>query len=541
MSITLSSLGLDWPDGSTALHGLNGTFGPGRTGLVGANGSGKSTLLRVIAGGLDPTSGSVTTTGTVDYLPQRLTLDVDATVADLLGIADAVAALRAIESGDVDLRHFETLGDDWDIDRRADDALRDIGLASADLGRRVGEVSGGEAMLVAVAGIRLRRAPITLLDEPTNNLDRGARERLGEMVRSWPGALVVVSHDTALLELMDDTAELHGGALTVFGGPYSEWAAHLDQEQAAAAQAARAAQQSLKTEQRQRIEAETKLAARARTAKTSYANKKEPKIIMNARRSQAQVSAGRLRGEKDDRVATAQSTLDTADARVRDDERIRVDLPDPQVARGRRIAELRGTDRTVVVQGPERIALTGPNGVGKTTLLERLVFGGEKGAPSSGADAVALTDRIGYLPQRLDGLDDDASVLENVRAAASAVAVGVVRNQLARFLLRGATVERAVGTLSGGERFRVALARLLLADPPPQLLVLDEPTNNLDLRSIDQLVDALRGYRGAVIVVSHDDAFLARLELTAVLALGADGTLADIVWTDSAGESRLEG
>jgi len=541
MSITLSSLGLDWPDGSTALHDLTGTFGPGRTGLVGANGSGKSTLLRLIAGQLAPTSGSVTTTGAVDYLPQRLTLDVDATVAELLGIAGTVAALRAIEAGDVDVRHFETLGDDWDIEARADDALRHVGLTSADLDRRVGEVSGGEAMLVAVAGIRLRRAPVTLLDEPTNNLDRGARERLGEMVRTWPGALVVVSHDTALLELMDDTAELHGGALSVFGGPYSAWAAHLEREQEAAVQAARTAQQALKVEKRQRVEAEAKLAARARTARTSYANKREPRIIMNARTSQAQISAGRLRGEKDDRVASAQTTLDAADARVRDDDRIRVDLPDPQVARSRRIAELRGAGRTVVVQGPERVALTGPNGVGKTTLLERLVFGGDASGPAAGADAVALTDRIGYLPQRLDGLDDDASVLENVRAAASAVPVGVIRNQLARFLLRGSSVERLVGTLSGGERFRVALARLLLADPPPQLLVLDEPANNLDLRSIDQLVDALRGYRGAVIVVSHDDAFLRRLEPTTVLGLNVDGTLSDVVWTARAGESRLDG
>jgi ATPase subunit of ABC transporter with duplicated ATPase domains len=529
VTITLSSLAFIWPNGSIALDGVSATFHSARTGLVGANGSGKSTLLRLIAGDLAPSSGSITTTGGVDYLPQHLTLDVGATVADLLGVAPAVAALRAIEAGDVDPRHFDTLGDDWDIDARADDALRHVGLTSADLGRRVGDISGGEAMLVAVAGIRLRRAPITLLDEPTNNLDRDARARLGEMVRGWPGTLVVVSHDTALLELMDDTAELHDGALTVFGGPYSEWAAHLEGEQAAAQQAARTAQQAVKVEKRQRVETETKLAARARTARTSHANKREPKIVMNARKSEAQVSAGRLRGEKDDRLASAQATLDSADARVRDDERIRVDLPDPDVARGRRIAELRGTNRTVVVQGPERIALIGPNGVGKTTLLERLVSGASAG--TGAADAVALTERIGYLPQRLDGLDDTASVLDNVRATAPAVPVAVIRNRLARFLLRGATVEREVGTLSGGERFRVALARLLLADPPPQLLVLDEPTNNLDLTSIGQLVDALRGYRGALIVVSHDDAFLARLDLTTTLALDHSGALNDIGYT----------
>jgi ATPase subunit of ABC transporter with duplicated ATPase domains len=142
---------------------------------------------------------------------------------------------------------------------------------------------------------------------------------------------------------------------------------------------------------------------------------------------------------------------------------------------------------------------------------------------------VLLTDRVGYLPQRLDGLDDTGTVLENVQSAAPSAAPGIIRNQLARFLLRGATVERLVGSLSGGERFRVAIARLLLADPPPQLLVLDEPTNNLDLRSIDQLVDALRAYGGAIIVVSHDDAFLARLDLTRTLVLDRTGAITEMV------------
>lgn len=535
-SITLTDVRLQWPDGTTALTGISGTFGVGRTGLVGSNGAGKSTLLRLIAGVLTPTSGRISTNGEVGYLPQTLTLKTDSTVADLLGIGPKLRALRAIESGDAAVENFETVGDDWDIETRADESLRHIGFSGSDLDRNVGEISGGEAMLVAITGLRLQRTAITLLDEPTNNLDRDARARLSGLITSWPGTLVVVSHDLSLLELMDNTAELHAGELTVFGGPYSAWRSHMDEQQAAAVQAAQAAKQAVKIEKRQRQDAETKLAKRARTGQSSYDNKKGSKILMNQRASDAQVSAGKLRSGSDDKVNAARTALDEASSRIREEERISLNLPDPDVPRGRRIAELRGTNRAFFVEGPERVAIIGANGVGKTTLLERVVAGESLPDNDEVSDVVEsgtaggrlLTGRAGYLRQRLDGLDDAATTLENVLASAPSVPEGEIRNQLARFLLRGDSVYRPVHTLSGGERFRVSLARLLFADPPPQVLILDEPTNNLDIQSVDQLVEALNAYRGAVILVSHDDDFLDRLDLDLVLNLDHDGSLTEL-------------
>ena len=233
-AITLRDLTFEWPDGTVALAGVNGTFSTGRTGLIGRNGAGKSTLLRLIAGDLQPTAGQIDTVGEVGYLPQTLTLRQDTTIAELLGIDGILAAMKAIESGDVDQRHFDAIGDDWDIESRADEALHQIGFSAADLDRRVAEVSGGEAMLIAITGLRIRRTPITLLDEPTNNLDRATRAKLAEFVDQWPGTLVVVSHDLELLEHLDNTTELYGGTLDTFGGPYSAWKEHQEQEQAAA-------------------------------------------------------------------------------------------------------------------------------------------------------------------------------------------------------------------------------------------------------------------------------------------------------------------
>jgi len=287
-------------EGRTILHGISLTVRPGeRWALLGPNGAGKSTLLRLISGDLAPTTGRIDVAGPVGYLPQTLTLDTDATIADLLGIADTLAALRAIESGDADERHFDTIGEDWDLEARAAQALHEIGFAAADLDRRVGQLSGGEAVLVAVTGLRLRRTPVTVLDEPTNNLDRAARSDLAALIDTWPGTLVVVSHDRALLERMDHTAELHAERLELFGGPYSAWRQHLDQRQAAAEQAARTAAQVLKAEQRQRIEAETKLARRERTARATQQHGGIPRIVAGNRAGRAQNTAAALRGTQE--------------------------------------------------------------------------------------------------------------------------------------------------------------------------------------------------------------------------------------------------
>ncbi|WP_336698056.1 ATP-binding cassette domain-containing protein [Curtobacterium sp. USHLN213] len=518
-SVVLNDLSFAWPDGTAALSHLTTAFGRGRTGLVGRNGAGKSTLVRLVTGRLHPTSGTITTSGPVDHLPQRLQPQNDDAVADLLRIRPTLTALRAILGGDAAPEHFDAVGDDWDLEERAAAALDGIGLGiGGDLERPVSTLSGGQAVLVAVAGIRLRGLPIAFLDEPTNNLDRRARSMLLDMVDDWPGTLVVVSHDRELLEHVDEVAELRAGGMTVFGGTFSAFEEHLAVQQAAVEREVRVAEQRHRTEKRQRIEAETKIARRARSG--VKAAEGMPKIFANEMRKRGEQTAGRLRTGYAEDEAAALATKREAEGRLRADESIHVTLPDPDVPASRQIATITLRGRATIVQGPERIAVAGDNGVGKTTLLEQLVgVPGARAHPLPDTTAVPHVDRIGYLPQRKDSLDDALSVLENVRRDAPHVPPAEVRNRLAKFLVRGDTVDRPAGALSGGERFRVALASLVLADPPPQLLVLDEPTNDLDLTSVDQLVDALRAYRGALVVVSHDETFLDRLDLTTRIEL----------------------
>ncbi|MFC5906587.1 ABC-F family ATP-binding cassette domain-containing protein [Streptacidiphilus monticola] len=511
-SVSLSAVGLgySWPGGQRLFHGLDLSLGPGRTGLIGANGSGKSTLLQLLAGVRVPEAGTVTVRGRVGYLPQDLVLAAGTPVDAALGIDVTRRALHAIERGEATEANFAAVGEDWDVEERARAALDRVGLAAVGLDRQVGELSGGETVLLGLVGQLLRRPDVLLLDEPSNNLDTAARGRLYEAVAEFRGALVVVSHDRELLERMDRTAELRDGQLRLFGGPFSVYEALVAQEQEAAERTVRVAEADLKRQRRELVDTQVKLARRRR-----YADKQQgsmPKIMANALRNRAEQSAGRLQTEHREKVAEARERLSAAELAVREDDVIRVDLDATAVPEGRTVLSLRGLRTRFAapdlvfdadLRGPERVALTGPNGSGKTTLLRTLA--GEL-EPEEGTMDVAVPLR--YLPQRLDFLDDALSILANVRRFAPQATDQQIRSRLARFLFRGARVEQTVGTLSGGERFRAALAALMLAEPAPQLLLLDEPTNNLDLSGVRQLASALANYRGALVVVSHDQRFL---------------------------------
>jgi ATPase subunit of ABC transporter with duplicated ATPase domains len=513
--LSASDLTFRWPDGSVVVDGLDLAVPAGRAGLVGVNGSGKTTLLRLLAGELAPGRGSVRVTGRLGHLRQDLVLRAEERVDEHLGVAGVRRALAALEAGDASVEVYDAIGDRWDVDERARAELARVGLPTDVLDRRLGELSGGEVVQLGLARLLLEGCDVLLLDEPTNNLDRAARERVHDLVAGWRGTLLVVSHDRELLERVDRIAELHEGEVRWFGGPFSAYVAQLAGEQEAAQQAVTAARQELRRQKQDRLDAERAIAQRRRVGSKTARSGGLGRAEINYQRNRAERTAAASRSVHDARAAEARARLDAAEARLRDDARVQVDLPRTAVPPRREVLRTTGlvlrTGRPVelAVTGPERVAVVGPNGAGKTTLLQTLV-----GALPPAAGSVELRVPARLLPQRLDVLDDALSVAANVAAAAPDADPTEVRTRLARFLFRGAAADRPVGTLSGGERLRATLAALLLAEPAPQLLLLDEPTNSLDLPGVDQLVGALADYRGALLVVSHDEPFLEALGIT---------------------------
>ena len=523
-AITCSNLSWSTPDGRAVLSNLDLSFTSERSGLVGRNGTGKTTLLKLVAGELSPQSGSVAVSGTLGVLRQSVQPPPDATAADLFGVSGALAILDRAARGEATLDELAEA--DWTLGERIEAALARVGLTVTP-DARLTTLSGGQRTRAALAALIFADPDFLLLDEPTNNLDRDGRRAVIELLAGWKAGAVVVSHDRELLETMDAIVELTSLGATRYGGNWSAYRERKAIELAAAEHDLAVADRRI-AEVDRRAQATAERKARKDGAGTRKAAKGDmPRIVIGAMKRRAEETGAANARLAERRRSDAVEIAAEARARVEILQPFKVAQPPTGLPPGKTVLSIdslifghipgepliRGLSFDLT--GPERIAITGANGSGKSTLLD-LIAGTL--APWDGSAAINVP--FAMFDQQVALLDRDTTIVDNFRRLNPAADENGCRAALARYMFRADAALQPVGTLSGGQLLRAALACVLGGPMPPQLLLLDEPTNHLDIDSIETIEAGLRGYDGALVVVSHDEAFLDAIGVTRRIALG---------------------
>lgn len=479
--VVVSGVTFEFPNGREVFHKISFSLGRGVTALVGPNGAGKTTLAKLLAGELEPTRGTIRSEGPVAFFSQR-EVPQPITVNMHLGPAffNSPLSERLLRG----------------IDREL--------LCTA--------LSGGEWMRVRLA--RTLSDRFLILDEPTNDLDREGRDAVLHFLRERAGGALLISHDRECLELCDEVLELSNRGLMKFGGGWTAYESAKAAERERLGHALNVAKRERDEVSALREAQKTRQEKRNRQGTAVAARGGMPKILLGARKRQAQETSGRIDAETLARKNEAVSEAHAAYSELKLDPVMYADLLGSDLPKQKLVAEARGfnvkfknwvyrEDLNFNWRGSIRLALRGPNGCGKSTLL-RAIMGEE--LPARGEIRMGGLKTL-YIDQRCSVLDDTQSVLENMRDATHLTETEI-RNGLARFLFTKDLVFQKVAELSGGERLRATLARGLLSQEKPELLVLDEPTNNLDLGNIEFLENLVRQFRGALIVISHDEVFL---------------------------------
>ncbi|GAB4027417.1 ABC-F family ATP-binding cassette domain-containing protein [Spirosoma koreense] len=517
MSLTIRSLIYKHPDKELLFEDLNLTLNAGeKAALVGNNGTGKSTLLQLIAGKLLPSAGQLIATETPWYIPQHLGQYDSLTVAQALGVDRKLRSIQAILSGETDPQFFTDLADDWEIEEAVVTALASWDLTHVTADQRLGELSGGQKTKVFLAGMVLHKPGIILLDEPSNHLDAHSREQLYRFVRLSTATLLVVSHDRTLLNLLPTTLELSESGLTVFGGNFDFYReqkegqvgalqAQLDEQAKTLKQSQQKARDMV--QQRQKKEATGRAAGQSQSL---------PRIIAGGRKNKAEQSTANLLNAHNEKVAGIAENIRQIRSQIQSYQVLKIDIGASSLHRGKVLIDARQLSfgygdtplwksLTFQIRSGDRIQIEGDNGAGKTTLL-RLLTGSLE--PLRGTIQRTSFTYL-YLDQDYTMIDPNRTVYEQVEHYNSRhLPEHEVKSLLIYSQFGQDMFERPCRGLSGGEKMKLALCCLAVSNHTPDMLILDEPTNNLDGQSLDVFTASVKNFNGTLLVISHDAYFI---------------------------------
>ena len=495
--------------------------------IIGNNGSGKSTLLRIIAGELQLSEGQLNIETKPYYVPQIFGQFNHLTIAQALRIEDKLAALRGILSGNVAHENFQLLNDDWGLEQRCNAALKYWQLQDLDLSQKMDTLSGGQKTKVFLAGISIHQAELVLMDEPSNHLDSAGRRLLYDFIQSTKSTLIVVSHDRKLLNLINKIFELDKRGISVYGGNYDFYSEQKQIENNALKQEVQNKEKALrlaKDKERETLERQQKLDARG---KKKQEKSGVPRIMMNTLKNNAEKTSSRLKGVHAEKIEGISQNLQQLRSALPDIDKMKFGFDNSGLHKGKVL--FKGTninygysnllwkeDLTFKITSGERIALKGLNGSGKTTLI-KIILGELK--PQKGAVLNAGNKSV-YIDQDYSLIDNRQTVYDQAqRFNNSGLQEHEIKTRLNRFLFSKDDWDKSCSTLSGGEKMRLMLCCLTINNQSPDIIILDEPTNNLDIQNTEILTEAINEYEGTLIVVSHDDVYLDRIKVERVIQL----------------------
>lgn len=529
--LLLQNISYTHPDKEVLFENINlSIYKQNKIALIGNNGTGKSTLLEIIAGRLQPSSGHIKSDTEPYYIPQLFGQYNDLTIAEALRIETKLNALKAILNGLVTEENMISLNDDWSIEERCKEALSHWNLDGLDLSHKMSTLSGGQKTKVFLAGISIHQPAIVLLDEPSNHLDLASRAILYNYIQSTTNTLVVVSHDRKLLNLLTTTCELSKHGITVYGGKYDFYVTQKAIE-------ADAFEEDLKNKEKALRKAkEIEKASLERQRKLDARGKKKqekagvPTILMNTLRNNAEKSTSRIKdvhAEKIDAIAQEVNQLRKA---MPDKDKIKIGFEDSTIHDGKILVTAKDITYSYngdpvwkyplsfQITGSKRMAFKGPNGSGKTTLIKVIT---NELQPLSGS-IYRAENKIIYIDQDYSLIDNSLTIYEQAQQYnIHHLEEHEVKSRLTHFLFIKTNWDKSCSTLSGGEKMRLILCCLTLSNQEPDIIIMDEPTNNLDIQNIVILTHAINDYKGSLIVVSHDVSFLEEIDVEEIIDLDA--------------------